>query len=141
MHKLAIRSVLASGAGFAAVVAATLVGLPAPGVAQQGADLSGTWSGGGRVQFSSGAVESARCRASFRRQGGSSFAMSASCATPSARVDQTAVLSRTGGNRFAGEFYNSQYGITGSINISVNGNRLSASLSGGGASAHLSLSR
>ena len=141
MLMLGARAALAGVAGAAAIVTAALVGWPASGNAQQGADLSGTWSGGGRVQFSTGNVESARCRASFRRQGGASFAMSASCATPSARVDQTAVLTRSSANRFLGEFHNAQYGISGTISISVSGNRMSASLSGGGASAHLTLSR
>lgn len=141
MLNLGARGTLAAVAATIAITTAAAVGWPASGSAQQGADLSGTWSGSGRVQLSSGSVESARCRVSFRKQGGATFAMSASCATPSARVDQTAVLSRTGGNRYAGEFHNAQYGISGTINVAVSGNRMSASLSGGGASAHLNLSR
>lgn len=141
MPNLGARVTLAAIAGTVAIAMAVVSGWPTAGNAQQGADLSGTWSGSGKVQFSSGSVESARCRASFRKQGGTTFAMSASCATPSARVDQTAVLTRTGGNRYAGEFHNAQYGISGSISVSVSGNRMSASLSGGGATAQLTLSR
>ena len=67
--------------------------------------------------------------------------MNAVCATPSARVAQTAQLARTSANRFAGEFYNAEYAVSGSITITVKGNRLSAALSGGGGTAHFNLSR
>ena len=67
--------------------------------------------------------------------------MNAVCATASARVAQSAQLARISANRFAGEFYNPEYSISGSISITVQGNRMSASLSGGGGSAHFNLSR
>lgn len=127
-----------------AVAVAAVLGLAASstGAAAQGAgDISGSWSGGGRVQLPSGAVERASCRASFRRQGGSSFSMSAVCATASARVAQTAVVTRSGGNSYSGQFFNAEYGVSGSISITVSGNRMSASLSGGGGSAQFNLGR
>jgi hypothetical protein len=107
----------------------------------QSDSLEGSWSGGGQIVFPSGETEKARCRASFRRQGGNSFGMSAICATASARVQQTAEVTRVSGNRFRGEFFNAEFGITGSIRITLTGNRLSASLSGGGGSAQFSLRR
>jgi len=122
-----------------AVIGALALG-GAPAAAQQAA-LEGSWSGGGTVVFPSGERERARCRASFQHQGGSSYRMSAVCATPSTRVSQSAEIRRTGGNRFAGEFTNPEYGINGSIRITVDGRSLSASLSGGGGSAHFALSR
>jgi len=112
-----------------------------PLLAQQRSSLEGSWSGGGTVNLSSGATERARCRASFSRQSGNSFGMSAVCATSSARVAQTARIQQVGANQFAGDFHNSEYGVSGTIRITINANRLSASLSGGGGSAQLSLSR
>jgi hypothetical protein len=103
--------------------------------------LEGTWNGGGHVRFPSGDTERARCRATFHRRGGNSFDMSATCATASVRVQQTAVLERIGPNRFAGEFYNAEYGISGSIAITLKGQSLAASLNGAGASAHFNLGR
>lgn len=103
--------------------------------------LEGTWSGGGRIVFPSGETERARCRASFRRQGGNSYGMSATCATASVRVHQNAEITRVSDNRYRGEFYNEEHGISGSIRITISGNRLSAALSGGGGSADFSLSR
>lgn len=93
------------------------------------------------VRFPSGDSERAQCRASFRKRGGSSFAMTAVCATSSARVEQTAQLQQTGPNRFSGDFQNAEYNVSGSIHITLHGNSLSASLNGGGGSALLNLGR
>jgi hypothetical protein len=107
----------------------------------QPASLEGTWNGGGTVVYPSGERERARCRATFRRRSANTFGMSAVCATPSARVAQTADLARVSANRFTGEFHNAEYGVSGSIAVTVQGKRLSASLSGGGGSGYFNLSR
>jgi len=112
--------------------------LPAPAAAQ---DLAGSWGGGGKIVFPSGETERARCRATFRRQGGKSYAMSAVCATASARVQQSAEVTRVTANVYRGEFFNQEHGISGSIRITVRDGRLNASLSGGGGSAVFTLSR
>jgi hypothetical protein len=124
-------------------VAATVVALGGFSVAAgaEPAGLEGSWSGGGTVRFPSGESERARCRANFRKRGGSAYSMMAVCATASARVEQTAQLERTGVNRFSGDFQNAEYNVSGSINVTVNGNSLSAQLRGGGGSAHFSLGR
>jgi hypothetical protein len=67
--------------------------------------------------------------------------MTAICATPSLRVNQTAELLRVSANRFNGDYLNRDFGVSGSIRVTVNGNSLNASLSGGGGSAQLSMSR
>lgn len=103
--------------------------------------LSGSWSGGGSVVLPSGDTEKARCKVSFRKTGGKSYGMSAVCASSSARVAQTATLEQVSANRFSGDFTNSDYNISGTINVTLNGNSLSASLKGGGASAFFNLSR
>ena len=127
-------------AALAAVLIAT--GSVAAVGAANVADLEGSWNGSGKIRYPSGETENARCRANFKKRGGGAgFSMTAVCATPSARVQQTATLSRAGPNRFTGEFENAEYGISGSIQITVNGDMLSASLNGGGGSASFSLSR
>ncbi len=120
-------------------VVASVLALPA--AQAQEAKLEGAWSGGGQIVFPSGEKERARCRASFRRQGGRDYGMSATCATASTKVQQTARITHVSGNRFRGEFFNQEHGISGSVRITVTGNRLDASLSGGGGSAEFSLSR
>ena len=123
----------------AALLAATSASVG--GAKAQSVSLEGSWSGGGQIIFPSGESERARCRASFRRNGGESFGMSAICATPSARVQQNAEITRVSGNRYRGEFFNREYGLSGSIRIVVEGDSLEASLSGGGGSAQLSMNR
>lgn len=107
----------------------------------QAARLDGTWNGAGRMVLSSGNAERVRCRATFRRQASRTFGMSAICATPSARVSQVARVQQVSAGRFEGRFYNREYDVSGTIRVTVRGNRLTASLSGGGASALLSLAR
>ena len=67
--------------------------------------------------------------------------MNAVCASSSARVAQTASLEQVGANRFTGDFTNSEYGVSGTIHLTLSGNSLSANLHGGGASAFFNLNR
>jgi hypothetical protein len=132
---------------FIALVALAALAMagPASGKAapktESGASLAGSWSGGGWVSFSSGNKERARCRAHYSRAGGSSYALSATCATASGSASQTATVYQVGPNRFRGSFHNVEYNISGSIRIVVSGNSQSVTLAGEGASASLSLSR
>jgi hypothetical protein len=103
--------------------------------------LSGSWNGSGSVMLPSGATEKARCKATFRKRGAATFAMDAVCASSSAKVTQTASLDQVGPNRFSGDFNNPEFNVSGSINVTLNGNSLSASLRGGGATATFNLSR
>ena len=105
------------------------------------AALAGSWSGGGWVSFASGNKEKARCHANYSRQSETSYTMSATCATASGKASQTATLHKVGANSFSGGFQNSEYNISGNIYVVVHGNSQSVRLSGGGASASLSLSR
>jgi hypothetical protein len=103
--------------------------------------IEGAWAGGGRMVLASGDAERATCRASFRRRSASSFSVSAVCATPSARVAQTAVVRRVGDNQFSGAFHNREYDVSGAMHLTARGNRMSVWLSGGGATGHLELHR
>jgi len=122
----------------AVMTASALIALPSLAVAE---GLAGSWRGNGSVVLPSGATEKARCRVSFSKQGGRSYAMNAVCASSSVRVSQTASLQQVGANRFVGEFINNEYGITGSINLTLSGSSVSAALHGGGGSAFFNLNR
>lgn len=101
--------------------------------------LSGSWSGGGIVVYSSGERERARCTALFS-DSGSRVSVTATCATPSGSVTQYAVLRKTGANTYSGTFRNDQFNVSGSIYIVVHGNTQSVTLrSENGASASLTL--
>ena len=114
----------------------------APSLAAEPGTLDGSWNGNGKVRFASGSTEAARCRATFKQRSPTSFGMIAHCATASAEVNQTAVLRQDGANKFTGDFKNSDYGVTGTITITVSGNSLTASLSGeNGGSGEFRLSK
>jgi hypothetical protein len=134
------RSPLRFGPGLLPAAAIALSALLAVPAGAQQANIAGSWNGSGTVRLPSGNTENVRCRATFN-QSGSSATMSATCASPSTRVYQTADLTRVGGNRFSGDFVNREFGVSGSIKITINGNSMSAALAGGGGSAFLNLSR
>jgi hypothetical protein len=68
--------------------------------------------------------------------------VSASCATESARVDQSASVYLAGPNTYTGRFYNTQYNVRGTIYIVVHGNSQTIRLNGdNGARSLMRLSR
>ena len=89
MRSAAFAKSLAALAVFAAAVASS------PARADMVA-LDGSWSGGGSVTFPSGAKESARCRANFKKRGAESYLVSARCASASGKVEQSALLTYVG---------------------------------------------
>ena len=133
------------GAAFALVGALALSGLPPIGNAQVSsrltvASLEGSWSGGGTVSFAGG-KEQARCKARFSRAGAHSYTVNATCATASGRAGQTATVRQVGTNRYSGRFYNSEYSISGAIDIIVHGSSQIVRLTSESASGVLNLSR
>ncbi len=110
--------------------------MPAAGAA----DLAGSWRGAGTVKFSSGASEHAHCRATFSPSGRSAYDVSATCATSSGSVSQTAFV-RGSGNSYRGTFYNPEYDTSGRIQISVSGRSQVVRLTSTKGSALIRLSR
>ena len=134
------------GLAIALVAALMLSGVPNAGNAQgakklSAASLEGSWSGGGTVSFASGAKEQARCRARYSSAGKESYTLNATCATASGRAAQTARVRQVGNNRYSGSFYNSEYAISGVIDIVVHGSSQTVRLISDSASAVLNLSR
>lgn len=109
--------------------------------AAQSAGLEGSWHGGGSVAFGSGQHERAQCRAQYRRASANAYTVTATCATPSGRATQTATLRQVGGNTYQGQFRNSEYDVSGTIVVTVSGNRQSVRLSGDAGSAAFELRR
>ena len=114
---------------------------PVSSKSDSGASLAGSWSGGGWVSFASGKKERARCHAHYSRAGGSSYELSATCATASGKASQTAIVHQTGANSFSGSFHNAEYNVSGTIHIALHGNSQSVTLHGDSASGSLVLSR
>src|SRR5262249_50893677 len=109
--------------GFALAALALIASVPATSqpARKRFAGLEGSWSGGGTVSFASGSTERARCRANYRRAGSTSYTLNGTCATASGRASQTASVRQVGENRYAGSFYNSEYGISGVISVVLHG--------------------
>lgn len=126
-----------TGVIFALFAVAGVLGLPTLAGA---ADLAGAWKGGGTVTFNSGARESARCRATFSPSGKAAYDVSATCATQSGTVSQTAFVRGTG-NSFRGTFYNPEFDTSGRIQISVSGRSQVVRLTSNKGSAVIRLSR
>jgi hypothetical protein len=121
-----------AGAAFATV----LIACGTLGIARaESGSLAGSWRGSGSIAFSSGTKERAHCRAYFAKTGATSYRMSATCATASAKVDQSAKLTKVGARTYVGSFYNEQYNTGGRIHITVSGRRQSVHLSGEAGSA------
>jgi hypothetical protein len=128
------------------LAAALTLGLPQAADAQVSkksnvASLEGSWSGGGTVSFAAGGKEQARCRASFSRAGERSYTVNATCATASGKAAQTATVRQVSSNRYSGSFYNSEYSISGAIDIVVHGSSQTVRLTSDGGSGVLNLSR
>jgi hypothetical protein len=110
-------------------------------VVAQSMRLDGSWSGSGSVAFASGAKEAARCRLSYSRAQGGSYLLSGVCATTSGRASQSATLYPIGANSYQGRFYNSEYAVSGTIRVTVSGNRQTARLTSEKGSAVIELRR
>jgi hypothetical protein len=63
------------------------------------------------------------------------------CATASVKADQTATVRRVGSNRFAGSFYNSEYNVSGTIEIRVRGSSQDVRLASDAGWAYFRLKR
>jgi hypothetical protein len=124
-----------------ALAAPLLITSLAAGSPAQAQSLEGSWSGGGSVAFGPGQHERAKCRARYRRSSATSYTVTATCATPSGSATQTATVRQVGGNSYRGQFHNSEYNVTGTIYVTVGGNRQSVRLTSGSGSASLELRR
>jgi hypothetical protein len=103
--------------------------------------LAGLWTGSGTVTYASGDRERARCRAHYAPRSGTRIAVTATCATPSGSVSQTAILAKKGDGHYSGRFFNEQYSVSGTIQVIVKGSSQLVRLFSSSGSALLTLSR
>ena len=107
----------------------------------QSPGLAGYWRGSGHIKPKESPREKVRCRVTYTRQSGNAFGVDAKCATASTNITQTGRVTRTGSNRYAGQFYNPDFNFRGRIRITIRGNRQFVTLSSGEASGSLTLFR
>ena len=79
------------------------------------------WSGSGTVAPTGGQRPMVRCRVSYSPQGSKVVTVSATCTSASTTIHKTGQLSMVTPNRYVGDFYNSEYDISGRIRVSVSG--------------------
>jgi hypothetical protein len=110
--------------------------MPSPA---QAASLDGVWVGGGFVEPREGRRESVRCRVRYSQVTSNVYSVSARCASPSGRIDQTGEVVRVNANRYVGDFYNAQFNVSGRARVRLNGSSQSVTLWGGAGSGRLTL--
>ncbi|MCH9806354.1 MAG: hypothetical protein K0U74_01355 [Alphaproteobacteria bacterium] len=113
-----------------------LAGYPGTGHA---ASLAGSWNGSGYVNPTKGKRERVRCRITYSKQTSKVFSVRASCATASNKILQTGEVLMVNASRYVGDFYNSEYDISGRVHVSVNGSRQTVSFSSGRGSGRVNL--
>lgn len=111
------------------------------GAASAESGLAGTWSGNGYVMPKDGARESVRCRVRFNKQSSTVYSVAAQCEGSATSVNQTGEVIEVSGGRYAGDFYNSQYDISGRVRVQMNGNHQTVTFSGSRGQGSLSLTR
>ena len=107
----------------------------------QSKGLEGYWRGSGYVSPAKGRRERVRCRVWISRASGESYSVKARCASQGANIDQVGRVSKTGGNSYSGDFFNSDFNIRGRIRITLRGNRQAVALSSKEGSGRLTLFR
>ncbi len=103
------------------------------------ASLAGTWQGSGYVAPKSAARERVRCRVTYRKQSAKVFSVSARCASKSATIRQTGEVLMVRPNRYVGDFYNSQFDVSGRVRVTISGSRQTVTFSGGAGRGRLNL--
>lgn len=105
------------------------------------ASINGTWSGNGYVQPSNGQRESVRCKVTYSQQTDKVFGVSAICASPSAKIRQTGEVLMVNENRYVGDFYNSEFDISGRVNVTISGSSQTVSFKSHSGHGSMSLNR
>lgn len=121
------RLMAASGAFAAVMFAATLPASPAFAADAFNA-LKGSWSGSGSASFAGGETEKLRCTARYGG-GGSNLSLSLKCASASAQINLTGSLDANG-NKVSGDWNESNFGQSGSVNGSTSGGSVRLRISG-----------
>ncbi len=105
------------------------------------AELAGTWNGSGYVNPKDGKREKVRCRITYNRHTPKVFSVSAVCASPSAKVNQTGEVLMVNPNLFVGDFYNPEFDVSGRVRVRLSGSRQTVTFSGPRGSGSVSLSK
>jgi len=96
------------------------------------ADLTGSWSGSGRIKLEDGKTESLKCKAYYLpKGGGAELGLALRCASASNKIELRANLTSSG-NRVSGSWEERAFNAAGTVSGSASDNRLNLSINGGG---------
>ncbi len=94
------------------------------------APLEGAWRGSGYVKPTDGESRRVECEVRFVPQGSKVVAVSATCRSNATTIHQTGQLSVVTPERYIGDFYNSEFDISGRIRVVVKGSSSTVMFSG-----------
>ena len=98
----------------------------APAKVHPFAMLAGTWSGGGTIELTNDIHEKLRCRATYTyNQASNGLALAIRCASDNYKFELSSNVTERGG-QFSGQWSETAYKVSGSINGRVNGGRITA---------------
>jgi hypothetical protein len=124
------------------IVAASVIFGVLPASAQSGpfSGLAGSWSGGGKINFSDGTADRLRCRATYSVGGGGTQAqLTLRCASDSYNFNLSSSIQSQGGS-VSGSWSESTRGIGGTLSGSASARGLQLQVIGPAFAAGLSLS-
>jgi hypothetical protein len=103
------------------------------------ATMAGAWTGGGNIDLTNDIHEKLRCRANYTYgQSNNSLALAIRCASDNYKFELTSDVTERGG-LVSGNWKETAYGVSGSINGRVNGGRISAVAKGDSFTAALAV--
>jgi len=111
-----------------AIVTAVVIQLSFPNPSHA-ASIEGRWSGRGFVKPVDGPREKVRCRITYSKVSKKLFAVRASCATTSTKISQTGEVLKVSPSRYAGDFYNKDYDVSGRVRVKLSGSSQTVSFS------------
>lgn len=123
-----------------ALCAAVLVTLAAVPARAEGpfASLTGAWNGSGSVKFAGGQSEPIKCKLYYNPKSGSEVSLALRCASTSAKIEMRANLINTGG-AVSGTWEERSYNASGSISGKASSNSINMHIEGGGLSGAMNV--
>ncbi|MCL4768396.1 MAG: hypothetical protein KJZ80_19435 [Hyphomicrobiaceae bacterium] len=136
LRAFALAVTIAASAGATAAYAQTaLVKAASPF-----SELSGSWSGGGKVRFSDGKSERITCRAYYNPKGdGEELGLAIRCASISYKIDIRASLLNENG-RLSGRWEERTFNAEGDVTGRASSGSIRMDIAGGGLSGSMSVS-
>lgn len=103
--------------------------------------LQGAWRGTGYVKPTDGERQRVECEVRLTPQGSKVVAVSATCRSNSTTIHQTGQLSIVTPNRYIGDFYNTEYDISGRIRVVASGSSMTVTFFGPRGSGTINLTK